>query len=371
MANKKPTVLHVIDTTGPGGAETVFLDLAENMDLQGYNKLALIKGSGWVEQQLKKRQIPYLVLKPYGFLSLPYYLQLFRIIKKYNVQYIQAHLLGSALSCSILRFLYRVPVVATLHGQVDVNPNERFVAVKRWILKVGLSKVVAVSGQLASYLESRGLFNASQLEVIHNGISTDRYTRAAVRSFRLDLGLNESTKLIGSVGNIRPAKDYKNLIEAAALVIEQEPGVHFLIAGHSKQPLQGELDALVAKLQLGNNVHFLGFVDDTPSFLAQLDVFALSSSAEGFSIATLEAMAANVPVVVTKCGGPEEIITPGVDGIMVPVGNPRALSEAIISALAAPNEFVTSAHEKVVRQFSMQAMVSKYLAIAEKELEQI
>lgn len=76
-----PTILHTIDTTGPGGAETVFLDIAQHLHMPGYQTLALIKGPGWVRDQLVARNIPYQILKPHGFLSLPYYWQVFRLIK--------------------------------------------------------------------------------------------------------------------------------------------------------------------------------------------------------------------------------------------------------------------------------------------------
>ncbi len=57
MTEKPKTILHAIDTTGPGGAETVFLDLVEKLTLDGYENYAIIKGPGWVENQLKQRGV--------------------------------------------------------------------------------------------------------------------------------------------------------------------------------------------------------------------------------------------------------------------------------------------------------------------------
>lgn len=364
MNDNSPVILHVIDTTGPGGAETVFLNLAEHMDIEGYGKLALIKGPGWVQEQLEKRGIPYIMVKPHGFLSIPYYIELYRILRAYNLKYVQAHLLGSALTFSILSFFLRVPVVATLHGQVDMSPDERLVGMKRWLLKKGLYKVVAVSGQLASYFGQRKLFSRSQLEVVHNGIDVDRYGVADSYRLRDKLGLDRNSKLIGSVGNIREAKDYPNLIRAAKLVVQQYPSAHFLIAGHSKKPLQDELDNLVKQLGISENVHFLGFQEDTPEFLAQLDVFALSSKSEGFSIATLEAMAAKVPVIATECGGPEEIISNEVDGILVPPADAEALASAILRAFEPDSQMQVEAFRKVTEKFSQRSLVDSYCNIA-------
>ncbi|PTB92107.1 glycosyltransferase family 1 protein, partial [Marinobacter sp. Z-F4-2] len=96
MANRgmTPTVLHVIDTTGPGGAETVFLALAEGCIKQGYRSVALIRGPGWVEQQLKKLSIPYYIRDCKGSLNFRFLREMFDIIRKENVTHIQSHLLG-------------------------------------------------------------------------------------------------------------------------------------------------------------------------------------------------------------------------------------------------------------------------------------
>jgi glycosyltransferase involved in cell wall biosynthesis len=367
MTSQKPTILHVIDTTGPGGAETVFLDLAEHMAIDGFRNIALIKGPGWVQSQLESRRVPFEVIKPHGILSLPYYFAVFKLLKKHNVKFVQAHLLGSALTFSILSLITRIPVVATLHGQVDINPNERFVKLKRLLLKKGLKKVVTVSNQLGAYLVDRQLFDEEQLEVIHNGINVDRYNEPNSGAIKKNLNLGEDTKLVGSIGNIRPAKDYQTLIKAAANIIAIRDDVHFIVAGHSKKKLQSELDELVEQLGLSKHIHFVGFLDNTPEFLAQLDVFALSSSSEGFSIATLEAMAAQVPVVVTKCGGPEEIVRPEVDGKMVLIKDPDALSKALLELLKNDEgtaKVITSAKQRVDDVFSLNAMIKRYSKLA-------
>src|SRR5690606_35054555 len=206
MTDKQRTIIHAIDTTGPGGAETVFLDVVQQLQLENYNNLAIIKGAGWVEDQLKSRGVRYQIIKPRGFLSIPYYWQLHRLLKRENAVLVHAHLLGSTLTYSILCLLMRLPLVATLHGRVDINPNERFVAIKQWIMRLGVKKLVAVSQDLACYIESRGLFAAEAIDVIYNGIDPARYGNKSNGKLRSDLNLPADAILIGSLGNIRPAK---------------------------------------------------------------------------------------------------------------------------------------------------------------------
>jgi glycosyltransferase involved in cell wall biosynthesis len=112
-------------------------------------------------------------------------------------------------------------------------------------------------------------------------------------------------------------------------VIQDHPEAHFLVAGHIDENVFRPIKGLVAELSLANRVHFLGFRPDTADFLRGLDVFVLSSRSEGFSIATVEAMAAGLPVIATRSGGPEEIVEHEHTGILVPTQNPVALADGI------------------------------------------
>ncbi|MEY4589424.1 MAG: hypothetical protein RL497_1500 [Pseudomonadota bacterium] len=362
----QPSILHAIDTTGPGGAETVFLDLAQQLHINGYRNIALIKGPGWVEEQIKKRNITYFMIKPRGFLSLPYYWQIFRLLKSQRVRLVQANLLGSTLTFSIVTLLLNIPLIATLHGRVDVNPNERFIRFKNWLMKLGVNQLVAVSEDLRHFIAERKLFPLNAIITIYNGVHLKRYQTATPLGLRTQLGLPQDSRFIGSIGNIRPAKDYKNLIQAAALIIPSYPKVHFVIAGHPKTDLMAELTQLVASLNLQSNIHFLGFLDNTPGLLTELDLFALSSISEGFSIATLEAMASGVPVIATRCGGPEEIISHQKDGILVAAQIPTELAKALLELLSDLEQckhLSSQARETVQHRFSLQVMLERYKAI--------
>jgi glycosyltransferase involved in cell wall biosynthesis len=364
MTDKQRTIIHAIDTTGPGGAETVFLDVVQQLQLENYNNLAIIKGAGWVEDQLKSRGVRYQIIKPRGFLSIPYYWQLHRLLKRENAVLVHAHLLGSTLTYSILCLLMRLPLVATLHGRVDINPNERFVAIKQWIMRLGVDKLVAVSRDLAQYIESRGLFPAKAINVIYNGIDPSRYGVKLKENLRSDLKLPADAVLIGSLGNIRPAKSYETLISAVAHL--NVPKLHFIIAGHQKKDLMEKLSDQMTQLKVTGQIHFIGFYNNTPEFLAQMDLFVLSSSSEGFSIATIEAMASHLPVIATRCGGPEEILEHNVTGILIPVNSPVELANSIQFMVDNPNEalgLAEAGHKHMSNTFSLTVMLNAYRAL--------
>lgn len=363
MTHTSPCILHAIDTTGPGGAETVFLDLVESLHIDGYNNIAIIKGEGWVEDQLKLRGINYYIVNPKAFSSLAYYAELIKIIRKNKVGLIQAHLLGSTLTFSIVSLALKIPLIATIHGQVDVNPNEKFIILKNSILRLGVNKLIAVSNDLSDYIEKRRLFNASKIGIIYNGVKTEKYSKNSLNDIRDRFELNKDVILIGSVGNIRPAKDYGNLIKAAKIVIADYPNIHFIIAGHQKPELMKELEKLIVITGTGNNIHFTGFESDAPKFLGQLDIFLLSSKAEGFSISTIEAMATGLPVVVTRCGGPEEIVTHQQTGLIAEKESPEALADQVISLVrdkGLQRELGASGKNHVQKTFSLDSLLENY-----------
>ncbi len=229
-----PTILHVIDTTGPGGAESIFIELADRMRERGFRSIPLIRGPGWVCEQLQARGIEPVVLQAKGSMNLAYLWALLRVIRDERVDLIQSHLLGSNVYCALAGWLSRTPVVGTFHGMVDVSPNERLRSLKRLVMALGIDTCVVVSSSLRDAIRDEGLLREANTRVIYNGIETERYKVPSSGVLRAQLGLPEDAVLAVSVGNIRPAKGYDILIRAAALLAPTHPRLHFLIAGHEK-----------------------------------------------------------------------------------------------------------------------------------------
>jgi glycosyltransferase involved in cell wall biosynthesis len=360
------TVLHVIDTTGPGGAETVFVELAAGLDRSRYRSLALIRGPGWVASALRDRDVPAVVLDCKGSFNIGYLLRLMALIRRERVDVIQAHLFGSSVYCALAGALLRRPVIATFHGSVDIGQTERFLAAKFAILRLGAQRIVTVSKALARELATRSSLGIERMDIIHNGIATAGFDGQRSRRLRQELAVPDAAVLIGALGNIRPAKDYPGLLDAFAQVVARQPDARLVIAGEGKGRLAAELEARRARLNLVRHVHFLGFCDDPGEYLRNLDIFVLGSATEGFSIATIQAMAAGVPVVVTSSGGPQEIISTGDDGLLVPPGAPDQLAAALLQLIAAPDErqrMARAAKITVKRRFDVQTMVEAYQAL--------
>jgi glycosyltransferase involved in cell wall biosynthesis len=158
---------------------------------------------------------------------------------------------------------------------------------------------------------------------IYNGLDVNKYLpRRQTAPGRLT---------VTTVGNIRHVKGHDVLIQAAALVLAQCPGVSFSIAGEILEPgYFAELQRLVTELGIDESFHFDGGVRNVSQHLAGADIFVLPSRSEGFSNSILEAMACSLPVIATDVGGNPEAVLNEVTGYIVPPENPAALARCIL-----------------------------------------
>lgn len=357
------TILHSIDTTGPGGAETVFIDLATRLPKDKYRSVVVIRGEGWVYDELCRRGVQPILLDAKGSFNLRYLLGLRKIIQRERVDLIQSHLLGTNLYCSLVGLLSRKPVIATFHGTVDIGENERFKRLKFGVIAAGTSRIVAVTDSLRDDILQRTSLNPKKISVIYNGIDTDRFMRPRSHTLRQKYGWSENEIIIGSLGNIRPAKGYDGLLKAAALLAHSSQSYRFVIAGQGKGKLYEDLLALRNKLGLEDKVQFLGFIDDAADFLANIDIFLSSSISEGLPLSAIQAMVAALPIIATRCGGYEGLITDRENGVLVEVENPQAIANAVEMVASDPELQKTlagNAKKHAVSRFDIQVMLEAY-----------
>jgi len=168
------------------------------------------------------------------------------------------------------------------------------------------------------------------------GVESDpEDVRTALRArTRGAMGIGEGTVVIGNVARLVPFKGHRFLLEAAAIVSREEPGVLFLIAGDGE--LESGLKAQALSLGIGERVRFLGFRDDLPGLYPAFDIYCHSSidlASEMFPIAILRALAAALPVVSTDVGGIAAMIEEGASGYLTPAEDPSALARAILGLI--------------------------------------
>jgi glycosyltransferase involved in cell wall biosynthesis len=148
------------------------------------------------------------------------------------------------------------------------------------------------------------------------------------------LGWERGDLVVGNVARLSPWKNQECLIQAMHRVVARKPNARLVVVGWGE--LEQELKSQAERLQLQDHVVFLGHkpAGEVYDILAAIDVFALSSRCEGFSLTILEAMVAGKPVVATDIAGVREAVVDGETGLLVPYGDPHALAEALLSLLS-------------------------------------
>ena len=372
-ATHRRNVMHIINTAGPGGAESVCVSLIRGLDRQRWQSIAVLPMKGWLLDELARSGAKAIVDDSYGRSDLPRFVfALAAQVKRHKISLIHAHLFGPSYTASLLGLLTRIPVVCTLHGQVDVNPHETLKQLKFGLINRGASRVVFVSDSLKRFYLDMGLLRPELAAVIPNGVDLPHFQRARDPILRQSLGAGGDHFLVGAVGNVRPAKAYDVLIQAAALLKPKSAKYRFAVVGETSGGLGGKLSSLLNGLALADSFKFSGFSHDVAGAINTFDLFVISSRSEGFSIATIEAMASGLPIVATRCGGPEEIIEDGVTGVLVENGSAEAIADAIESLRTDPvrRRRLGDAARGVVRErYSLQRQIDRYEALYQECLD--
>lgn len=237
----------------------------------------------------------------------------------------------------------------------------------RWLTPI-TDAFVAVAESHGDFLVEHERFPAHKVQVIPNGIDTDRFrfsatARAAVRA---SWGWDETTPVCGVVAALRPEKNLGLFLRAAARVRETLPAAGFVIVGSG--PEEPRLRALAGELGLTEQVRFLGLRQDTPEVLSGLDLFALTSDNEASPVSILEAFGVERPVVSTRVGSVPETVEEGCSGRLVPVGDVAAMAQAWVELLSAADRgraWGAVGRQRVVSRHSLQSMTDGYTDLFE------
>jgi len=356
-------VLNIIDTGGPGGAETVYLNTSTGLDPAKFRSTCVVSRDGWLADSLRTRGVIPLIIPSSGSLNVTFLRQIMHVARSEGANVIVGHLYGSAVYCSLAGKLLGLPVVSVLHGQSDISSGGRFAGLKRLLVRIGTKRLIFVSERLKQDLRSALNISDQQCVVIPNGVDISRFSHAIGRPLRAELALQDKQILVGAVGNIRAPKSYDVFLRAAKILKSRSPLYRFAIAGEGSGNSFDALLRLRRELDLDNEVTFLGLRSDIVEILHSLDVYVLSSTTEGFSIACIEAMASGIPVVATRSGGPEEILENERSGLLVPVQDPQALAAAVERIVSEPflaNTITTNALSRVQDRYTLSTMLQSY-----------
>jgi len=354
------TILHVIETGGPGGAERMLVQLAAGLGPEYRSEAALIRDS-WLGGTLRAGGVPVTMLQynSHGFSATLW--DLVKLIRVRGVDILHTHEFFMNTLGLVASRLTGVPLVATVHGKNYYADRARRRIVYRLVGRFA-GRLVTVSEDNRRFLAERVGIPHSRVQVIPNGIPLDeKAPEPKVSALRSSLGLDHHNQVVGTVGSLYPVKGHKYLIDGACHVLRRFPNAVFLIVGRGG--LREELEAHAERLGIASHLRFLGHREDVRDLLSVCDVFVLPSLSEGMPLALLEAMAAGVPAVATRVGGVGEVVENRKTGLLVSPGDSHALAENILTLLEnrpLARELGEAARQMVGRRFSLTGMVKAY-----------
>lgn len=371
--DSRPLIAHVLYRLDTGGMESVLVTVINHTRARYHHAVICLEGFSEFRDRIADPDVSCVALNKKPGKDWGCYFRLWKALRQLQPDLVHTYNYGALDAAPIAKFAGVRCIVHAERGRDASDPHgdsRKYRALRRWMAPF-IDRYLAVSKGLRDWLVDKVRIDPKKVTYIPNGIhATDFAAAAERRTTRPLLGslAPPGTILIGTVGRLDPVKDQAGLVTAFKLLCASLPNVggrlRLVIAG--KGPQRPALEAQITKLGLDAQVSLLGNRDDVPALLPEFDIFVLSSIAEGMPGAVLEAMAAGLPVVATQVGGVGEIVVPGTTGLLVPAGDPAALSKALSSyvsddALRASHG--ASGRKRVESEFSLDTMLSAYVAL--------
>lgn len=352
LSCNKIKVLHIITRLDKGGsAENTFLTVRD-LDKARYD-LLLVKGTVLPEKSVDPEAravesniaavrercvrivtVPQLVRNLRPLADLIAFLRLLGIIRRERPHIVHTHTSKAGILGRWAAFCCRVPIIChTPHGHVFWGyfgplQTRLFILLEKWTARI-TSAIVALTPQER---EDHLLFRIAPEEkftVIHSGVDLHDFlaNQDPPATARARLEIPPETTVIGTVGRLTAIKGQEVLIRSVSELIRRGQRVLLVLLGEGE--LRRGLEQLTFQVGVAEHVRFLGWRPDVARIMAACDIFCLPSRNEGMGKVLVEAMAMGIPLIASDIGGIRDIVRPGENGILAPVGDIQAWTEAI------------------------------------------
>lgn len=378
MNANRPLIAHVLYRLDTGGMERFVVTLVNHTRERYRHALISLTGFGSLRDEIQDAEVACVSLDKRPGKDWPYYLKLWRALRALGPDLVQTYNTGTVDIAPVARLAGVRRVVHAERGRDAADPhgeNRRHRRLRRWCAPF-ITRYLAVSRDLERWLVDPVGIDPSKVMYIPNGIDARRFLpfhgperkRALLGEFA-----PPGTLLIVTIGRLDPVKDHAGLINAFHRLCEADTQtgarLRLVIIGGGRQ--RENLEQQVERLGLSDRVRLLGERAGTATLLAECDIFALSSIAEGMPGVLLEAMASGLPVVATDVGGVAEVVADGVTGTLVAPADPAALAAALDRYVRDPElrqQHGRAGLARVETTFSLPAMISAYTALYDELL---
>jgi glycosyltransferase involved in cell wall biosynthesis len=352
-------ILHVVFSLDAGGMENGVVNVSAALPSAEFEVHAccLARGGEFVRRFPNPRFV-HVIGKKEGF-SLSTVAALSRQIRRLAPDIIHTHNLGPLIYASLA-----APAVPILHGEhaeltaSELRPHRRLI---RRFLYRRAQRIHTVSHGLRESLIRQG-FPGGKIEVIVNGVDTDRFQPGLKEEARSKTGLPREATLLGLVGRFGPFKRHAELIHAFEQLAPSHPSLALLFTGGGG-PLEQPTRERAAASPFASRIHFAGFQRDPLPWYRALDLLVIPSVNEGLSNALLEAMACGIPALAHTACGNRDVIEDSVNGYLRDLASTDRLRDALESVLAAPGALPalgSAARLAIESRFAFPGMVAGY-----------
>lgn len=323
-------VLNIISDSNIGGAGRVLLNYIRHADKSAFETVVCLPQGSQLIPALKELEVQVIEapITPDKSFSPSDARALRRVIKETKPDLVHTH---GSLSGRIAARMTRVPVIYTRHSVFPVSPRLKKGigrAVNKWLNESLADGIIAVSPAAKANLVEMGIA-PERIDIVMNGVeAVPRKTPEECAALREKLGIRPGDFVLGILARLEPYKGHADILQAVKILRDEGRAVRLLIAGTGT--CEEELKGLAKSLGIEENLAFLGFVQDVSSVLSVLDLQLNASwGTEATSLALLEGMSVGVPALVSDYGGNPYLIHDGINGLVFPARDVKALAAAI------------------------------------------
>jgi sugar transferase (PEP-CTERM/EpsH1 system associated) len=366
-------IVHVVYRFAVGGLENGVVNLINRLPADAWSHaiVSLTDVDPAFARRIDRHDVKTVALGKAPGHGFPLYPALYRLFRRDRPAIVHTRNLAS-LEAAIPAWAARVPVrIHGEHGRDADDPDGRNVR-RRWIRRTFrpfVTRYVALSPDLARYLEVSVGLPGDRIEQIFNGVDTERFRPAPARRPIAACPFEEDDAwLVGTVGRMDPVKDQATLAQAFVRAIELDAlarrRMRLVMVGDG--PMRKNVEAILESAGMRELAWFAGERHDVPEVMRRLDCFVLPSLAEGVSNTVLEAMACGLPVVATRVGANPDLVAEGETGTLVPAGDSEALAAGILATFRDPAAAAArgrAGRARVEQRFSLERMVEHYHAL--------
>lgn len=320
-------ILQVCSASEMGGGEVHVADLVRALSERGHAVYLAVRPNSPLRAPLSGVITSWHEMPLRNSLDLQSVSAIADVINQHGIDIVHAHVgrdyLVAAMAC---RRAPKAKLVLTRHHYLPLKRNPIY----RWLLE-DVGAVIAVSDSVRDSIIERLGLPGERVITIPNWIDPVRFQLIERDRARAAFQIRSSLA-VACIGQITPAKGQEEFLRAASRVAQSRADVLFMVVGEEKSegsPFTANLRRLVMSLGLGEKVRFTGFVRDMPTLLAAVDVVVVPSWDEGFSLVTIEAMAARRPVIASNIPAIAKIIRDNQTGALFPPRDVKALSDKL------------------------------------------